>query len=641
MSTSRQLTAIMFADIAGYTAIMQEDETLALRMKNKLRETLEAEITRHQGRILEFRGDGALCCFTSTLEAVRAAIALQLAMQTAPTVPLRIGMHTGDVVIEGDSIYGDGVNIASRMESFAIPGSIFISARVRDDIRNQKDVQTVSLGRFALKNVNGEMEIFAISNAGLKIPDGEKLEGKGEKLGRKCILVLPFVNMSNDPDQDYFSDGLTEELISNLGRLRDMRVISRTTSMRYKGTDKDTKMIGKETGAGYIVEGSVRKQGNNLRITAQFIDAGRDVHVWAETYRGTLDDIFDIQEKVAGKIVEALKVQLTRDEKDIFQKRYTENSEAYQLYLQGRFFWKKRNADGLKKAVRFFEKAIEKDPNYALAWAGLSDTYSLMGEYTNISRRELFPKQMAAVNKALEIDNHLAEAHVSLGISLMLNEWKWGEAEKEFLVGIDLNPNYETGHHWYAELLLFSGQTEQAFREIDWAVMLDPASPGILKDKGIYYYYSRQYDEAIRMAEKTLELDPAFMPAHRLLSLAYTGKGMFEEAIIENQRWGELTGNKVKTQVALAYIYVVSGKKEQALQIVNDPEVQNKLTSNDFRSMAMVFAALGDNDKCFEWLEKSYALHEESLCNLKVDPKMDPVRPDPRYDELLKRIGLG
>lgn len=518
MSQSRQLAAIMFADIMGYTALMQEDEALAMELRHKLQKKLEEEVATHHGRILEFRGDGAMCSFTSTIEGVRAALALQLNMQTDPVVPLRIGMHTGDVIFEENNIYGDGVNIASRMESFALPGSIFISGKVYDDIKNQKDIQTISLGKYALKNVKEQVEIFAISNPGIKIPGTASLEGKGEKVQQKCIMVLPFVNMSNDPEQEYFSDGLTEELISSLARLKDMKIISRTTSMQYKNTTKDIRTIGMEAGAGYIMEGSVRKHGSDLRITAQFLDAARDIHLWAETYRGTMDDIFDIQEKVAIKIVDALRVQLTGDEKNTLQKRYTENTEAYQLYLQGRYFWNKRNEQGLNTAIRFFEKALEKDADYALAWAGLADTYSLMGEYTNTSRRELYPKQMAAVNKALEIDPSLAEAHISLAVALMLNEWDWINSEKEFRIGIELNPNYATGRHWYAEWLLFRGNFKEALREISLAVELDPVSQGILKDKGIHFYYNRQYDEAIDVAVKTLELEPNFIPVHRLLS---------------------------------------------------------------------------------------------------------------------------
>jgi TolB-like protein/lipoprotein NlpI len=446
--------------------------------------------------------------------------------------------------------------------------------------------------------------------------------------------------MSNDPEQEYFSDGLTEEIISNLSKLKDTNVISRTTSMQYKNTTKDTKSIGKETGADFILEGSVRKAANNLRITAQFIDACRDVHLWAQSFRGTLDDIFDIQEDVSVKIVEALRLQLSSEEKVTLQKRYTDNTEAYQLYLQGMFFWKKRNEQGLTLAIKFFERALEKDPDYALAWAGIADTLSLMGEYTNLSRRDLYKKQMDAIYKALRIDPQLAEAHISLAISLMLNDWDWAGAEKEFKLGLQLDPKNATGHHWYAELLLFIGKPKEAFKEIDIAVELDPVSQGILKDKGIFQYYMEQYDEAMETALTTLEIDPGFVPVHRLISLAYTGKGMYEEAINETIKWGSLTGNKIKTDVALAHIYAVSGQEDEARKIIEDTGIEKMLSSNDYRGVALVYVALGEADEAFEWLEKSYQKHEESLCSIGIDPKFDSIRDDPRFNEILKKVGL-
>ncbi len=640
MAFSRQLAAIMFADIVGYTALMESDESLAMSSRERFKNKLEDVLNDHGGRLLAFHGDGALCSFTSTLESVKAATTLQLEMQSSPLVPLRIGIHTGDVLVDGNNIYGDGVNIASRMESFAVPGSIFISSKAYDDIKNQKEVSAVSMGRYLLKNVKGQMEIFAISNPGLVIPDAEILEGKGEAVRQKNILVLPFVNMSNDPDQEYFSDGLTEEIISNLAKLKDTNVISRTTSMKYKSTTKDTKTIAKETGADFILEGSVRKASNNLRITAQFIDACRDVHLWAQSFRGTLDDIFDIQEDVSEKIVEALRLQLSNEEKVTLRKRYTDNTEAYQLYLQGMFFWKKRNERGLTMAIKYFERALEKDPDYALAWAGIADTLSLMGEYTNLSRRDLYQKQMDAVHKALEIDPQLAEAHISLAISLMLNEWDWAGAEREFKLGLQLDPKNATGHHWYAELLLFIGKPKEAFKEIDIAVELDPISQGILKDKGIFQYYMGQYDEAMETALTTLEIDPGFVPVHRLISLAYTGKEMYEEAINETIKWGSLTGNKIKTDVALAHIYAVSGQEDEARKIIEDTGIEKMLSSNDYRGVALVYAALGETDEAFEWLEKSYQKHEDSLCSIGIDPKFDPMRDDPRFNEILKKVGL-
>ena len=640
MSTLRQLAAIVFVDIEGFTALMQTNEFLAMQWRERLKQKLQEETEKHFGKILDFRGDGALCSFTSTTEAVLAAIAVQIEMQKEPAVPVRFGLHTGDVVVNENSIYGDGVNMASRIESFAIPGSIFISGKVYDDIKNQKQIQSVSLGKFALKNVAEQVEIHAISNPGIKIPGMINLVGKGEKIQANQVLVLPFVNMSNDPGQEYFSDGLTEEIISCLSQIHEIKVISRTTSMKYKGSKESLKNIGRETGATYVLEGSVRKAADLLRITAQFVDAHRDTYLWTETYRGTLDDIFDIQENVSARIAEALRIRLTKNEKDSLRKRYTDDSEAYQLYLQGRFFLKKRNAAGMKSAIRHFEKAIEKDPDYALAWAGLADTYSLMGEYTNISRRELLPKQVEALNKALEIDDRLGEVHISKATALMLNDWDWVNAEKEFKLGIELSPHYAAGHHWYAEWLLYSGFPDAAFEEISLAYRLEPASQVIVKDLGMYYYYTRQYEKAVEMAFIALELDPGFVSSYRLLSLAYLALGNTEKALESNQQWGEKSLNWIKTELGLAYILAYTGQMEDARKILERKGLENDLGHNDCRGLALVYAALGDVDQAFQWLEQGINRHEESLTSIQTDPKFDPLRKDPRYTEVLKKIGL-
>jgi TolB-like protein/Tfp pilus assembly protein PilF len=642
---TRQLAAIMFADIAGYTAVMQKDEKIALQLRSKFTNKLEEVVAGFNGHILDFRGDGGMCRFSSTIESIRAALTLQLAMQEEPKVPLRIGIHSGDVVVDGNNIYGDGVNLASRIETFALPGSILFSAKVYDDIKNQSDIQAISLGLVRPKNVKDAIEIFAASNPGIVVPDKNFLSGKGERVGQdktseRSILVLPFINISNDPEQEYFSDGLTEEIITDLSLLKNVRVVSRTTSMQYKGTQKDLKTIGKETGAKYVLEGSVRKAGSNLRITAQFIDAVNDLHLWAETYRGVIDDIFDIQEMVSEKIAGALRIQLTKEEQAILQKRYTDNTEAYELYLKGRSFWKKRNEESFQTAIDHFEKALEKDPGYALAWAGLADTYSIMGEYTNVSRRIVFPKQMAAINKALQLDNRLGEAHISLAISLMLNAWDWQASEREFKLGLELNPNYATGHHWYGEWLLFTGYTDEAFREINTAMDLEPTSPGIVKDRGVFHYYLKQYEEAMEMGMLALEFDEGFVPAHRLLSLAYTGLGMFDKALSENERWGEQTGNKVKAAIARAEIYACADQKEEAVRLLRGVEAGQVFSANDYRGMALAYMALGEQDNALAWLEKSLYNHEESLCSLKIDKKWDPVRSDERFQSLLKALGL-
>jgi tetratricopeptide (TPR) repeat protein len=426
----------------------------------------------------------------------------------------------------------------------------------------------------------------------------------------------------------------------NLSKLQMLKVIARGSTMHYVKEGKTHKETASDLGVQYLLEGSVRRQGRDLRITAQLIDALRDVYVWAETYRGTIADIFDIQEKVAVEIVQALQLRLSPDEKQNLKKRFTENTGAYQLYLQGRFFWNKRSEEGLKTAIKYFEQAIENDPHYALAWAGIADSYSLLGEFGNIPRKELYPKAQAAADKALEIDNRLAEVHTSLASLLMLTKWDWVNSAKEFKLALELNPNYATAHHWYSQWFLNMGRLEESLRMISRAAELDPVSQAIHKDKGMALYYNRQYDEAIEMARKTLELDPNYAAAHRLLSLAYQGKKEFDKAIVENEKWGALTRNKVETTVALAQLYAVSGQREEAKRLIEDVKRDKLVIEQIHRGLALVYAALGENDSAFECLERSYERHEESILSLKVDPKVDPLRSDPRFVTLLKKIGI-
>src|ERR1041385_4106027 len=471
--------------------------------------------------------------------------------------------------------------------------------------------------------------------------------GEGERVSQiqpspflSSIAVLPFTNLSAEKDNEYFSEGLTDEIIMNLSKLKMLKVISRGSSMRYVKEGKTHQQTANDLGVQYLLEGSVRRYGSDLRITAQLVDAFRDEYIWAETYRGTMSDIFDIQEKVAAEIAQALQLRLSPAEKQNLKRRPTENTGAYQLYLQGRFFWNKRSQEGLKTAIKYFEAAIERDPHYAVAWAGIADSYSLLGEFGNIPRKELYPKARAAVNKALEIDNRLAEVHTSLASILMLSEWDWANSEKEFKLALELNPNYATARHWYSQWLLNMGRLEESLEMISRAAELDPVSQAILKDKGLALYYNRQYDEALELATKTLELDPNYAAAHRLLSLAYQAKGMFDEALIEHEKWAALTGNKVEAAVNLAQLYAVSGKFEEARRLIEGVERDRLLTDQMNRGLALVHLALGETDLAFKYLEESCERHEEALLSLKVDPKVDGLRSDPRFTELLKKIGI-
>lgn len=636
MSKTRQLAAIMFTDIVGYTAIMGQDEEKAFRLLNKNRQIQRPIVETFGGKWIKELGDGVMASFPTVTDAVNAALKIQEACRQTNEFMLRIGIHLGEVVFEDNDVFGDGVNIASRIQAIAEPGEIYISESVYNNVSNKQEISTHFVKKEILKNVREPVKVYKVSNHLASRPEED---GQSEMLPKKSIAVLPFVNMSNDPEQEYFSDGMAEEILTSLAHLKDLKVAGRTSSFQFKGRNVDVRSVGEELGVSTVLEGSVRKQGNRLRITTQLINVEDGFHIWSERYDRELEDIFAIQDEIALAITEKLKITLLANDRELITKSHTQNTEAYQLYLQGRFFWNRRNEEGMKSAIRLFEKALEKDPGYALAWSGLADTYSLMGEYTTISRQILFPKQREAVNRALELDPNLGEAHISLATSLMLNDWDWKSAEREFKTGIELNPNYATAHHWYAEWLLFTGKSQEAFAEILKAIELDPVSPGILKDKGIHYYYTRQYQEATDVALKTIDIYPDFLQAYRLLSLSYLARGMYDEAIEENHRWGRLSRNKIKADISLAHIYAVCGRKTLAKRLMKKLDEQT-LGNNDFRGMALVYAALEDKDAAFAWLDKSYNLHEESLCSLKVDPKFDYLRQDQRYAELLKKIGL-
>ncbi|QQS42716.1 MAG: protein kinase [Acidobacteriota bacterium] len=456
----------------------------------------------------------------------------------------------------------------------------------------------------------------------------------------ESIAVLPFADISASEDTRYFSEGLTEEIIMNLSKLKQLRVISRSATRQYVQEGKTHRDMADDLGVQYLLEGGVRCIGNEIRITAQLIDAYNQVYLWAESYRGTIDDVFEIQENVAAEIVRALKVRLSTDEQTELRKRYTENTEAYQMYLRGRFFWNKRSEEGIRNAIRYFEMAIEEDPEYALAWAGIADSYTVLGEYGSVPRRQLFPKARAAVEKALEFDSSLAEAHCSNAILMMLEDWDWEGSAKEFELAIELNPSYATAYQWYSQWFESKGETEEAIRYATKAAELDPVSQAIQQDLGLALYYDRRYEEAIEVALRTLELDPVYPAAHRLLSLAYQAVGRFEEAIEENERWGELTGNEIETDVSRAQLLAASGKPVEARSILERVPAPSGKSGNLFRGLALAFAAIGEKEKALECLEEGLDRREEALLSIKVDPKLDILRNEPRFIGIIRAMGL-
>jgi len=475
-----------------------------------------------------------------------------------------------------------------------------------------------------------------------KLETGLSASETSKSTAAPSIAVLPFTNMSSEPENEYFSDGLTEEIIAHLAKIRALKVISRTSVMRYKQTAKPLKLIATELGVRHILEGSVRKQGNHLRITAQLVDALEDSHLWAETYRGTVEDVFDIQEKVAAEIAEALKLKLSPQEQRNLEKRQTENTEAYQLYLKGRFFWNKRTEESLKKGIEYFEQAIEKDPVYALAYTGLADSYNVLTAFTLIAPNEAVPRIRKAALKALEIDEALAEAHISQAWLRACFDWDWGAAEQEFKLGIELNPNYATGHHWYSLFLTCLGRFDEAVAVIKKALKLDPFSLIINTNAGWWVnYFARQFDQAIDQLQRTLEMDANFTQAHYGLALAYNEIGKYSEAIGECQKAQQLSGGWLEMTAALGYSQALAGNRKAAEKILEElKEVLARRHVSSY-SIALLHLVLGEKEQALEWLERAYEEKAFFMVWLKVDPRLDILRSEPRFVSLLQKMGFG
>jgi TolB-like protein/DNA-binding winged helix-turn-helix (wHTH) protein/Flp pilus assembly protein TadD len=457
----------------------------------------------------------------------------------------------------------------------------------------------------------------------------------------ESLAVLPFVNLSGDPEQEYFADGMTDELIVTLGQIHALRVISRTSVMKYKGAALrgGIREIAQQLSVDGVVEGSVLRSGNRVRITAQLIQASDDRHLWAESYERKLLDVLALQEEVARTIADQIKVRLTPQEQAHLSNGRTVDPEAHELYLKGRFFWDKRSEEGLKKSIEYFQEAIEKEPTYASAYSGLADSYNMLGLFGDVSQMESSPKAKAAATKALEIDDQLAEAHASLAWNKFAFDWDWPGAEREFRRAIELNPSYATSYRWFANCLTQQGRHEVALAEIKQAQQLDPLS--LVTNIAVAYtlYMARHYDESIQQSRKTLELDNQFAPTHWILGLALEQDGEIGEAIAEFQKATTLDAHPFYP-AALGHAYGVAGKRDEAQAVLAELaklSIQKDIAWND---IALIYAGLGDKEKALAALDTAYHRHDSQSNWLKVDPRFDVLRSEPRFQDLLHRMNL-
>jgi len=456
----------------------------------------------------------------------------------------------------------------------------------------------------------------------------------------RSLAVLPLENLSGDPSQDYFSDGMTDELITELGQISGLRVISRTSIMTYKGARKPLPQIARELNVDTVVEGTVLRSGNQVRIIAQLIEAPADKHLWAQSYEGDVRQTLTLQRQVARAIAEEIHIELTSHERDVLKSVKTVNPDAYEAYLKGRYFWNKRTADGMKKAIDYFNQAIEKDPNYAQAYAGLTDSYALAGDwkYGVLAPKEAYPKAKAAAIRAIELDNTLGEAHISLAFCLDGFDWNFASAGKEFMRGIELSPGYATGYEWYGWHLASLGRNDEAVAEVKKAASLDPLSLIISSDVAEELLVAHRYEEAAEQSQKTINMDSFFAPAHYVLGQVFVQKHMHREAVAELQKAVELSEGSTAFTANLAYAYAVSGRRNEAVKILNDLKNRSQNGFSNAPEIALVYVGLDQKDQAMAWLEKAF--EERFSPWVLMRPAFDPLRSDPRFQDLLHRIGL-
>jgi len=458
----------------------------------------------------------------------------------------------------------------------------------------------------------------------------------------KSLAVLPFENLSGDKKQDYFADGMTDELIASLAKIHALRVISRTSAMEYKGSQKPLSQIARELRVDAVVEGTVLRSGDQVRISVELVQVATDRNLWAETYESQLTDVLNLQSQVARSIVSEIRINLTPEEQQRLATDRPVDSEAYDDYLKGLYQWNNRSKAGLTEAIHYFRRAAAEDPRYARAYAGLADCYGILGSAIvgTVPAREVAPEAKAAALKALQLDNTLPEAQTALATVQFNYDWDWRNAQIGFQRALDLNPRYATAHQRYSLYLMAIGRADESINEINRARDLDPLSPSINFSLGWRLYLARRYDQAIRQLRNTIDMDPAFLLPHRVLGQAYEQKKEFALAIAELQRATSMSHDSPPTLSALARAYAASGKKLEARTLLDELLAQSKRRYVSPFYIAVVYAELGENGPAMNWLEKAYEDRSNSLIFLKVDPELDSLRSDPRFQALLDKLGL-
>jgi adenylate cyclase len=672
MLDNRQLSAIMFTDIEGYTALMQRDEQHAVEIRTKHRQIFLEVTDKYNGELIQYYGDGTLSIFRSSVEAIQCAIKMQTEFLKTPSLPVRIGIHVGDIIKTESDIIGDAVNLASQIEALAVPGSILISDKVHDQIRNQNFINVKFLDAFDLKNVDEAVLVFAIANEGLVIPNPKEIKKRQrenfknetsktrDKRGlfrifmisiiivvaaliyykfninadlqkENSIAVLPFENFSTDEDSDIFTDGITEDILTNLSKLKQLHVISRTSVVQYKNTQKSVSEIAKELGVVYILEGSIRKYGDKIRVTAQLINAKNDRHIWADTYDKTITDIFAIQSEVSKEIVEAMQFNISIEDQENLTSIPTNNIDAYQLFLRGRKEADKRTPESITRSIEYYQQAIDLDPNYAEAYAEISNSVFLQTYYGNANPEAAKVKAESYLEKAEKLNNKISRIYTVKGLLYNYSK-QYDKAKVAFERAIMLSPNDVTARHQYSTFFYYTENYEKQLEQAEIAYKLDPLSFATASNLFTAYTSTYRYDDAEKLIENIVknnkESDPFVI--NRLYMRLYMAKPDYKKAI-EPLKF--LAKEDVNYSRILGYSYAQIGDTVNAYKVI---DVIKALPTHRLQNhrIAVVFAGLSENDSVFYYLDT--IRNKSDFFNNNRLYYFDEVKKDPRYQDLLK-----
>lgn len=641
----RMLAAVMFTDMTGYTALMQEDEQKAKLLSRRQRQTLEKFIPAYNGKILQYYGDGTLSIFSSATDCVLSAIEIQKELQQEPKVALRVGIHSGDISYDDQGVYGDCVNVASRIESISIPGAVVVSDKVYDEIKNQTDISTISLGKFNLKNVKRQIEAFAITNEGLVIPTAAQL---GIKAGaEKSIAVLPFVNMSSDAENEYFSDGISEEILNALTKVEGLQVSARTSSFSFKGKNEDIRQVGIKLGVSTVLEGSVRRSGKRVRINAQLVNTADGYHIWSENYDSDLEDIFQVQDEISLKIVNKLKENFALTEKtQHIIKPPTENLDAYNLYLKGRYYFNKSNPENIKKAIAAFEEVIQLDPKFASPYCVLSFCYTYLGSTGMMPKAEAYSKAKDYTLKAIEIDPNHAESHLSLATIKFYHYWDFDGALESLNKALSLSLNSSLINQVHGWFLISKGEFTQAIEKMELALIQDPLSLPLMCNLAAAFSFAGRFDEALAQYDKVIELDHSFRLAFEGKGMTYLAIGDNEKAIENFLQYHKLIGHPLKGLSSLGHAYAAAGyydKAQECLDKIKQREMAEPGVNLDI-DYAFIYSGFKDFDKAFHFLNKTYEERMGIACMGMIFcvryPMLNELKTDMRFTQLLEKMGL-